>query len=252
MINTQDIRKIVKLVLLSAYLKNTKPLNLLIVGKAGVGKTENITYHKGKRFEFLTDTSYMGLFDLLKENTEIKHIIIPDFLKITMKRRSTSDNLTSFLNAGIEEGLGRVKNYNLDYDFKGRHFGLITATTKASYTKNISNWKAMGFVSRMIVCSYDYKQETIDEILNYINEEKYLLEKDFEKLTGYRDVEVKSTKELNSQMNSSAQNQFRTLKQLQTLLKCNAILNQRKEVIQEDVEEIKRLSKYLNMKFTKI
>lgn len=252
MINTQDILKIVKLVLLSGYLKKNKPISLLIVGKSGNGKTENIKYHKAKRAVFVTDLSYRGVTDLLKNDAQIKHLIVPDFLKITMKRRSTSDNLISLFNAMTEEGIGLIKVYNFEHDFKDRVCGLIVATTKSSFEQNRSVWTSIGFLSRMLVCSYDYSDETIEKILEYINSEQFLEEPVFEMIKGFKDVEVTSDKTLNSQLNRVANKKFRTVKQLQTLAKCNALLNKRKEVNQEDIDEIKRLAKYLNLNYTKI
>lgn len=252
MIKTAEILKIVKLVLLSGYLKKTKPLSLLVVGKSGNGKTENIKYHKSKRAIFVTDLSYRGVTDLLKNDAQIKHLIVPDFLKITMKRRSTSDNLISLFNAMTEEGIGLIKVYNFEHDFKDRVCGLIVATTKSSFEQNKSAWTSIGFLSRMLICSYDYSEETIQQILEYINSEQFLKENGFEHLKGFKDLEVTSTKELNSQLNKVASKKFRTLKQLQTLAKCNALLEKRKQVTQRDIDEIIRLSKFMNLTYTKI
>lgn len=252
MIEMDDIRKIVKLVLLSGYLKGHKPLSLLLVSKAGNGKTEAITKHKTKRVAFMTDLSYRGVLDILKKDPKLKHFIVPDFLKITMKRRSTSDNLISLLNALTEDGVGHIQMYNYNEDFGMRQVGIIIATTKASYSQHAHTWDSIGFTSRMIFCSYDYRDATIDKILDYINSDAWLREKTIERLTGYKDVEVISSKELNSKLNKHARRKFRTLKQLQTLAKCNAIMNHRREVNQDDIDEIIRLSKYLNQNYTKI
>ena len=252
MIKIQDISKIVKLVLVSGCLKESKPLSLLVVGDSGMGKTEIISGFDSKRILFLTDLSYMGLLDELKANKDLTHIIIPDFIKITMKKRTTSSNLISLLNAVTEEGIGNIHLLHFKEDFKGKKIGIITSTTKLSYNQNKKSWRGIGFMDRMLVCSYSYSDQTIDEIIKYINEEKYLKKDTKEKLKMIKNVNITSKPILNEKLNPLIHKRFRTLKSLQTLVKCNALLRGSKSVEQEDIDEITRLSKFLNLEFNEI
>ena len=104
----------------------------------------------------------------------------------------------------------------------------------------------------MVICSYSYSEETALKIINYINNEEYLTNNIKEKLQGFKDIEVTSNSELNKQLNDIANNEFRTLKQLQTLIKCNALIRGDNKVIQHDVNEIIRLSKFINLTYSKI
>lgn len=246
----EDLKKILKLVLLSGNLKDTKPLSLLVVSKSGNGKTELITSFKKNTTGFVTDLSYMGLLKYLEDDKKLKHIIIPDFIKITEKKRSTTANLISMLNAVTEEGIGKIKVFNTEKDFSNRTIGLITATTKASFGQNKTQWENFGFVQRMIIVSYDYKDETIDTIFKSINSKEYLNDKK-EKIE-YADKIINSEEELFKQLNRFANKKFRSLKQLQTLCESHALLNKRNKVIQEDINEIIRLTKYMNLNYTKI
>lgn len=252
MIKTDDIKKVVKLVLLSGYIKNAEPLSLMLVSDAGNGKTEMISGFISPRICLRTDIDYPTLIRILHEKKAIKHLILPDFIKITKKKRSSSNNLISLLNAVIEEGLQDMNLMNKDYHFRGRKIGLVTATTKASYLQHKKEWSAIGFMSRMIFCSFSYSNETIDEILQYINSEEFFKREPVMKLKGYKDIFVTPKLRLNQQLNPLVNKKFRTLKHLQTLTKANALCNDRKEVTQEDVDEIRRLSKYLNLNYTKI
>lgn len=251
MIKIDELQKIVKLVLLTGYIKNVKPLSLMLIADAGEGKTEIISHYKSRRICYMTDISYMGFLKQLKENKSLKHLIIPDFIKITKKKRATSDNLISILNAYVEEGIGRISLYNFEEDFKGRTGGIIVATTKASYGQKRSDWEAIGFLSRMILCSYSYKDETIKEILKFINSEEYLKFKQ-EKLQGFKDCEIKTNKDLNEKLNIIANKKFRSLKHLQALCKANALLRGVKIVSDVDIREIINLSKFINLNYTKI
>lgn len=252
MIKTDDLKKIVKLVLLSGYVKNEKPLSLLIVGDAGLGKTEIISAYKSSRVEFITDLSYSGLIETMSKKGTLKHIIVPDFLKITQKKRSTADNLISLLNAGIEEGIGKIRLYNVNHDLKMRRIGLITATTKSSLAQRWKAWQSMGFISRMLLVSYSYSDETISEVMDYINSEMYKMNGKQEGIKGYKDTDVKTEKDLNSQFNKISEKRFRTLKQLQVLAKSHAISRHDDKVKQEDIDEVLRLTKFLNLHYTKL
>lgn len=246
----EDLKKILKLVLLTGNVKNTKPVSLLIVSKSGNGKTELITSYKKKSVAFITDLSAMGLLDLLEKEPHIKHLIIPDFIKITQKKRATSDNLISLLNALVEEGIGRIKIFNHTADFQGKTIGLITATTKASYAQKKNIWDSFGFVQRMIIVSYDYADNTIEEIMESINKEEFIRNMSEKLVTIGK--EVISERNLNKQLNKYVNKNFRTLKHLQSLCKANAVLRGDKRVSQQDVDEIIRLTKFMNLNYTKI
>lgn len=250
MINMQDLKKLVKLTLLTGIIKNEKPVSLLVVGKSGNGKTQLINSFKMRTASFYTDLSYSGVLLSMKENPFLKHVIIPDFIKITQKKRSTSDNFISLLNALLEEGVGKIKLFNQEHDFSGRIIGLVTATTKASLGQHKEIWQSFGFFQRMLVVSYDYTDETIEKIMESINNQEYIQYRQ-EKIIG-AGIDIKSEAKYNKQFNKLVDKNFRSLKHLQALAKANALLNKRKVVAQEDVDEIIRLTKYMNLKYTKI
>lgn len=251
MIKMDDLQKILRLVILTGNLKNQKPVSLLVVSKSGNGKTELITHFKKKSIDFITDATYVGLIDMMKEQPKLKHIIIPDFIKITQKKRSTSDNFISLLNALTEEGIAKLRLFNQQHDFKGRTMGIITATTKQSFAQHKKIWETFGFVQRMLIVSFDYTEETIDLILEHINKEEYLDYKK-ENINEIAGKEIKSEQQLNSQLNKFADKKFRPVKILQNLAKANAYLNNRQNVNQSDIDEIKRLSKFMNLNYNKI
>lgn len=251
MINMQDLQKILKLVELSANVKNAKPVSMLVISKSGNGKTELIRSFKKNSIAFETDITYFGLLDLLDKNQQIKHLIIPDFIKITQKKRATSDNFVSLLNALTEEGIDKFDFPNgKHYEFNNRRLGLITATTKDSFNQKKGAWQTFGFVQRMLIVSYDYNDDTIEKIIDSINGEEYIKDKSERIVLGGKDV--KTERSLNKQLNKYANKNFRSLKHLQTLAKSNALLNKRDFVTQEDIDEIIRLTKYMNLNYTKI
>jgi hypothetical protein len=250
MINMEDLKKIIKLTLLTGNLKGYAPVSLLVLSKSGNGKTELITsYNKPSAF-IVTDISYSGLCQELKKNNNLKHLIIPDFIKITQKKRSTSDNLISLLNALLEEGASKMRVFGQEYDFNKRRLGLITATTKASFAQHKEIWAKFGFVQRMLLVSYDYKDETIEQIMCSINKEEFIKNKVEKLIKSGKDIN--SEEKFNKQLNHHANKNFRSLKHLQALAKAHALMSDKKCVSQDDINEIIRLTKYMNLNYIKI
>lgn len=250
MIRIEEIKKITELVFESGRIKNARPLSLMLVAGAGSGKTEIITSFKGKNIVTATDLSYMGLIKIMEENKKIKHIIVPDFIKLTSKKGSTSANLISFLNNFLEDGVNQIKLYNVDKDFNGKRGGLVTATTKASLSQNKFAWTTNGFLSRLILVSYEYSEKTMEEIQRFVANNGEL-KKDI-KTVKTSEVEIKDNCKINEKLIKFCKGNIRRQKQLQTLCKSNALLNGRTQVTDEDYKEISRLNKFINDKFTKI
>jgi len=252
MIKVSDLLKLIVIVFHTGYLVGDKPVSLMIIGKVGIGKSELI-----KKFEvinniaFFTDVTYMGIIGLLKDNKDVRHVVIPDFLKLTMKRGSTSDNIISVLNSLIEEGLFEISLFGVKEDFKGKQVGLITATTKSSYEQHYKKWNNMGFLSRMLKVSFSYEQETIKKIFDYIHTGKYSDDKNEKIEMPIRNYKIKLKPSLSKKLQDK-NTTFRSLKILRTLVKANALLNDREEVILDDIKEIKRLSRFMNLNYTKI
>ena len=153
MIKVDNLKELIKTVLYTGYVADEKPLSIMFVAHYGTGKSEILnTFNVNDNIAYFTDVTYMGLIKLLEEEKEVRHIVIPDFLKITMKKKSTTDNITSCFNAMMEEGLDKISMMGQSYDFKGKKVGLITATTKKSFEE---------FSSELSSKEYLYNKEAI-------------------------------------------------------------------------------------------
>lgn len=258
LIGVKELQDIVKLVVVSGFLKNHKPLSLLLVAKVGHGKTDIISTFSCKNVHFLSDLSSTGVYDLLDEHKQLTHIVLPDFTKITMKNKATSNNLMTTLNSAIEEGLGIVRLKNTKKDFKGKHIGLITATTDKSYNQNKKKFSSFGFSSRFLIASFSYSDATVLNIMESIYRCEYLqkqyakapLKKENGHPLAKESVEIPY--ELAKKLNRKGDNAFRTQKQMQTLACCNALINNRKVVTEEDLEAVLKVIKFCNMEYTEI
>ena len=255
MIKTSELKELIRTVLYSGYVAGEKPLSVMFVGNVGIGKSEILNNFKNNdNIAFFTDVTYMGLIKLLEENKEIRHIVIPDFLKITMKSKSTTANITSAFNSLMEEGLDTISMMGKTVDFKGKQSGVITATTKNSFQQHRKNWKSMGFLSRMLIISYDYDDKTIKEIFEYIFKREYLKNSKKNKLQmPIKNIDVKLPVKLAKKLKDK-DTDFRRQKQLQTLAMARTLMDNRKEqtVTTQDIDIINKFKKYLNLEYTKI
>lgn len=244
------IKRIIKLTYASAFLKNCRPLSLMIIAPPSQSKTHFLLSYKTKYSYTITDLSFMGLINLLVENPKLKHIKVPDFLKLTEKKASTKDNLLSFLNSFLEEGIFEVKLGNQNkLDLKGKKGGIITATTKASYEQNKKKWENTGFISRFLIVSYQYSNELISEIMDSINngDEEIKTEN-----INYKQKYVKIKKEHNDKLKQLSLYNIRKYNNLRILIKTIALTNQREETEEKDIEELIELNEILNDYFTTI
>ena len=94
LINTEPLKKVIECTLISPYIKDEKPISLLIVAKAESGKTTAMKmYRENKGVVYLTDCTAYGITrDILPKivSGEIKTIMIPDLITPLSKSTKTS------------------------------------------------------------------------------------------------------------------------------------------------------------------
>jgi len=249
----KDILKIIKLVYASVFIKNEKPLSLMLVAPPEQSKTHFILdYYKTKYIHIATDLSYKGLIkDLIRDN-KIKQIIIPDFLKLTEKNQNTKKALITTLNAFLEEGIFNIDLANTEeINLKGRCGGIITSTTDASFYQNAKTWNAIGFKSRFLIISWKYTNETMTTLLEAISKEEKN-KKNTSKTLNFKQKSIKIAEKTRKNLVFLAENSPRRLKNLKILIKSIALMNGKDEADDKEFEELKRLSKYINLRFNEI
>jgi len=243
------IKKLVKLAYFSAFLYKKTPISLFLLAPPGQSKTHYILKYKTKYSNVSTDLSYMGIINQLRKDKTLKHIVIPDFIKVSNKKKSTADSTIGLLCNFMEEGIFEINlGNNEKIDFKGRTGGVITATTRASYAQNFKKWNAIGFDSRFIFVSWEYSQLTLDSIMKEINTENKRLKQT--KMLKAKITDVYTESRLNAIFNKHTGNDLRKLIHFQDLAKCNALMNGRNKVMEEDINEVLRLGKIINTDFT--
>ena len=270
MINTKEIEHLLKLAVLSAHIKDERPVSCLLSARVESGKTELLFKAKAcKGIAYLTDVTAYGIQkEYLRKivDKEIRTLVIPDLITPLSRGQDTVDTFVAFLNGLIEEGIVEVQTYALQESLTvPARCNIITSIAKEHLGDHRHKWSKMGFISRVIPVSYEYAAATVYDIAQSIAAREYHDEEDFSDLKiPDEDITVELPKSIAFKIASLAPqvidkgqlaNQlygFRLQKQLQTLCMTEAVLNGRESVIEEDFNVIKGLSNYINLSFKQI
>lgn len=156
----------------------------------------------------------------------------------------------------MEEGLKNVMFYGTRKAFaRPIRCGIIAAITKAGYRAREKYWSSIGFVGRCIPVSFSYSEKTKLKIHEHIR--RGFPAKTIEIITGRpANVEISSRIGEKVQDLAIARTPFRTgfrlHKQLRALVQAHALYCGRSKVTREDFEEVRRLTKFMNLDFHQI
>ena len=259
MVNVEPIKKIIECVLISPYVKDEKPLSLLIVAKAESGKTTVMKLYRGvKGVTYITDCTAHGITrDILPKivSGEVKTIMIPDLLTPLAKSTKTRQSFIAFLNNLIEEGVAKITTYATTWD-KDVKANVVTAVTDEAIKDARHDWAKLGFLSRFIIFSYSYDTSTVLSILKRYSEHGINLDKVVFELPE-KEFDVELPQEVADQLDPIAMKigeQFklygiRAKVNFRCLLKCLAYRNGKKKVTEDEFNELLELADFMNFKY---
>lgn len=263
MLEVEPLEDILELTLQSGHIKDERPLSLIIIANAESGKTEvmkEFRYNDG--IVYLTDCTAHGITkEVLPkiENGAVTHIMIPDLLKPLSRNKATVNNLITFFNALIEEGVADISTYaqGMTHRVNDLRCGLITSITRDAFGDKRHRWSSIGFLSRALCFSYSYDQNKVRKIMNYIISQKHLEETEIKLKFPKKLVDIELSKSLANRVQpfSYAFGQaarvygFRFQKQLQAMMKANAYLNGRKQCTLADYKKVEYLMNWMNLDF---
>lgn len=259
------IINLINLVLQTAFLKSyEKPISLLLLGKPGIGKSRLLSPLQRLGFvSYVNDITPKYLVEFLGKikTREKKFLAIPDFTNCMSHGKSTRTTLVAVLRSMTEEGVLDLSDYHLEFKAdKPVRAGLITATTNASYGEFKRTWKNTGFLSRLLPFSFNHSVNTTGRIMDDIEAKRP------DPITKARFTVKKRPKEVSSPQHllrqlrvyeellsrSTGSLPYRHQIQLNAITESLAILRGRWEIIQEDIDTIARLSKWINYDFKEI
>lgn len=232
---------------------------MLLLADTETGKTQILeVFMSLKPVIWANDLSAHVIVDEVAPQVEKgkTHILIPDLLKILGHQKVVTRNTMTMLNSIMEEGLKNVMFYGTRKEFQHPvRCGVIAAITKDGYVAREKHWKSIGFVGRCIPVSYSYSEETKFKIHEHIR--KGFPTKMIEIITGRR-----TSVEISSRIGEKVQDLaiartpfstgFRLHKQLRALVQAHALYCDRSKAEIKDFEEIRHLSKFMNLDYHQI
>jgi hypothetical protein len=262
LIGVSDLILLIELALFSGYIRQERPVNLLIIANPESGKSEMLIAFKNNRgVKTPTDITAYKILEQYGDamaKGEIKHLIIPDLITPISKKQETAVQFVGFLNALIEEGVLDYRSFLItkDYSNQPARVGLLTSITPEYLKDTRHRLIRAGFMSRMLPVCYSYSESSIGRIRQYIANRSYHQDSgievdlpDEEKVIELPLPMTERIVERASILGQATQTYgFRYQRQLQVLVMANALKCGRDTVTEEDVETILRLSLLMNMK----
>ncbi|MBN1357568.1 hypothetical protein JW988_02255 [Candidatus Bathyarchaeota archaeon] len=253
------------LVLQTACLKSCpKPISLLLLGKPGIGKSRLLSpLAKMKEVSYVNDITPKYLVEFLGKvkNGEKKFLAIPDFTNCMSHGKNTRNTLVAVLRSMTEEGVVDLSDYHLEFKSnKPVRAGLITATTHDSYQEFHKAWKGTGFLSRLLPFSFSHSIATTASIMKSIDAKTPDPIEKVKMSIKKRPKEVFCPEHLLRQLHiceellskATGSLPYRHQIQLNAITEALAVLRGDNRVIQEDIDKIMGLSKWINYDFKEL
>ena len=272
MLRTEQLEHIIKLALLTPYIKGERPVSLLISARVESGKTELIKKASlgiENGIAYMNDVTAWGIQNKYLDKIvsgEIKTIIIPDLITPLSRSSDTVETLVSFLNGLMEEGVCELQTFARSIQLRiPARCNLITSIAKEFLDDRRHRWTKVGFMSRVIPVSYEYGASSVYAIMQSIARRDYRDEGMFADLNFPNEpVEIELPDVIAQRIASYAPQivdaghfantlyGFRLQKQLQTLCMANTLLDGREAVNDSDFDVIVGLGDFMNFNYRQI
>ena len=282
---TEPIQDIIDLTIHTAYIKYERINSLLIVSETEAGKTElikkfrkNKGVHPRRRF-----TAYGIINDLLAGQIKVLfnspkilgHILVYDYSNVFSYKPNTVDSTIEFLDALTEEGLAPESSYwikgNELKQYEGLRGGVIAGINTFSFFTSGRKVKANlykgGWLSRNLVCTYDISETLLTKIFDSVRKGEYRADRGFvdyillqlpmkridvelrrEYATEIGDLARELAEDYTRDLRPYKLKGIRLNKSLISLAKASALRENRGYVNANDVDRIKYLSQWMNLK----
>ena len=287
----EPIQDLIELILWTCYIKFENPVSITIIAEPESGKTEIVKKYRRNNGVHATRkfTAYGILRDLIEGKIHLLfdklkilgHIVVFDFGALGDYKPSTENSTISFCDAITEDGLEVESSYAIDPEklkpFRGLKGGIIACMNILGFftSDNKKRIKASmrkgGWFSRNIIVSYDISDSEVKKIFKSIRKGKYRPNKNFvsfiavdfpkkrvnvdisERMCEEIETIVDDIKEdLRDYFHRSTIKGIRLYKRLIALAKASALRDGRRKVKQKDIERLKYLSNWMNLRFNRL
>src|SRR4030042_3464158 len=152
-------QQLLKLAMHIPYLKDEKPIGILLIAHPGMGKSMILTQILSDNIILISDLTGYGLESTILECKRMTrgYVVVPDLLRLQSRKAGWQAFLT-LTNIILEEGLFGIARGDLNVQFKKPiNFGIISAITADSFKRNLQYFNQIGFTSRFGLFSYSYE-----------------------------------------------------------------------------------------------
>ena len=266
LIGIQPLIDVIALTLQTAFIENeANSASLLLIAKPETAKTTSIEKFSGldfvAYFDEITAKKLIDEFFPLVKNNQYKFLLVPDLINCIEKQKATREQFLALIKSGIDDtGVKQISTYHKSLVYQGLatgiKFGMITAITTANFKYVKKEMVNTGLLSRFIPFSYDIPMDKIVKIFALINGKELTDDLVTFPLINKQRTTIKADADLLSQLNMLSRNAgiedeaygFRTQINLQRLTKASALIENRNEVIQADIDKIIKLNNWMNLK----
>lgn len=303
LVGMEAVQDVLELTLYSNYVKDEKIVSTMILAKPESGKTELMKKYRENRgiYPRRSITAYRAVMDFLDgvfyipKNKHIGHIVIYDLSDIFSYDFETTNKLVQFFAAYIEEGLSQQGAYWIETEeskmLEGIKGGLLAGVNTSGFFTGAGRTKGMirsqllrgGFLSRLLLWSYDFSQKQTEMVFESIRDERYHSGKGFVDIIKLKlpkkSVRIRISKRFHKKVEYIGRDVadnlsedvaigirgkeslpedyedikgFRIVKSMISLAKASALRERRRVVIEDDVNRISYLSNWMNLRLNKL
>jgi len=280
---------IIELAFFSLHVKEEQPTKLVLIGEFESGRTTLMEKYRNTKGVIVRRrlTAYGITRELVKNELSVLYekpmilgtLMIYDFVNTLTFKQNTVESTIEFLSALFEEGLSAESAYWIAGDdlkpFDGLKGGLVAGINTFGFFTSTGQVKKQlyggGWLSRMIPFSFDISKHLNSKISDSISRSEYRSDKKFVEFINLRfpteridvrlprchsleikDIAFDVAQEINDSLKHFKLKGHRLQKALMTLTKASALRDGRKIVIERDVERVRYLSQWMNLKLNKL
>jgi len=176
---TQKIADLLKYALITRYIKTDRkipPLSVILIAESELNKTRLLlafkNIHHAKTIENLSPKPLSNFLKEQDKKQTFSHLIILDFIRTLQTSSQVAFALSTVLNNLMDEGTQCSMYYGQEYDLKQRiQMGILTGITPQIFRKHFARWNENGLITRFLPVSYQYSEDTNQEVLTYISQD---------------------------------------------------------------------------------
>lgn len=256
----QLVGEFIRLVFVSSRIENAPaPLNCLLVGPPGDGKTQMILRaQRLSHVKVLSDATYNGLlrFCSAVDQGFFSTLVIPDLGTLVGRRNEVARQSISMLARLGAEGVFEIAVGKRIKDYHGATASILSAITFDDLTFNWTTLNQNAFLSRVFLIEFDLTIPEIRAMMKRKNRGDLALLNDFRFPKLNRDIKFLPNREIKMALKYADKamrwwvemqrdrpdrvHGFRTADAFQTMLKCSAYLKRRTRVDERDVKYVER------------